>query len=270
MDCSNISYDWVEISMSSFVELLSFCTRLETLRLLYAGPDTGDETLAYIPSTNPVHLTNLLVFDITAHPYNIVYIMNHLRLPDTARIYISPTVDYPERLVSSILPRATRISPAKGLVKWNMGERSTLSMGNTEFTYDVDLDRCEFMEMFVLTFEYPFVEFVGYSNCAVAALKLDFGFEFEPNRFAVLGALPALQRLSCASAGVPSRYFARRRFAELGRGSNSQTHCTKLDLLKFELSDRVVNLILHNLTLRHKAGFPVQRITFRCECCLTD
>ena len=266
MDYSNVFDDRGEISMSSFVELLSLCTRLETLRLFYVGPGIEDETPAYIPSTNPAHLTNLRVFDITAHSYNIAYTMSHLQLPDTARIYICPTVNYPEQLVSSTLPEAMRISPAKGLIKWKMGERFTLSMGTTEFTYNIDPDHHEFMETFMLTFESPFVEFVGYSTCAVTTLELDFTSEFEPNRiawFAVLDALPALQRLSCASRGIASRYFAPKFFAELGRGSNGQTHCPKLeelDLLKFELSDRIVNLILHNLTLRYKAGFPIQRI----------
>ena len=63
----------------------------------------------------------------------------------------------------------------------------------------MDADYREFMEISIVTFESPLVEFARYSTCVLMALELDFGFELEPNRvawFAVLDALPALQRLS--------------------------------------------------------------------------
>jgi hypothetical protein len=89
----------VSIPMSSFVELLSLCTRLEWLRLNFAGPDTQDEDLAHTPSANPVHLTNLRLFRICDDALNIAYIMNNLKLPNTTCIHVEPSFDWPEQLV---------------------------------------------------------------------------------------------------------------------------------------------------------------------------
>ena len=265
----NQTPEGVPISMPTFVELLSLCTRLETLHLLCAGPDTQDEVLAHIPGANPVHLTNLRVFEIIDDALNIAYIMNHLKFPDTTHIHIEPSTDWPEHLVSFTLPRMTRISPAEGLIQWTAGQISTLTLGNTGFTYHMDMEDEEFMETFRSTFDAPFVEFAGYSASAITVLELHFDLEFEPDRavwFTVLAAVPALQRFSCATHGIVSRYFAPKFFAELGRGSQGEIHCPKLkelDLSKFDLCDtRLVYVILRALTEREAAGFPIQKTSY--------
>lgn len=254
------------ISMSSFTELLSNCTRLETLRLYCAGPETLDETLAHIPGTSPVHLTNLRTFEISDIALNIAYIMNNLKLPDTTHILIGPSTDWPEQLVIHTLPRTTRIRPTEGFIRWDVGQESTLFMGNVEFTYYMDADDEEFMEAFRLTFGSPFTEFATYSTCALTALELDFDLEFEPDQgvwFAVLAGLPALERLFCVSSGTISRNFAPRFFAELGRGSQGEIHCQKLkelDISQLDLCDvKLIGGILRALSERQSAGFPIQK-----------
>jgi hypothetical protein len=116
LDYSQIT-EGVQISMSSFVELLSLYTRPETLCLSCAGPETQDENIAHIPGSNPAHLINLRIFHISDDSLSIAYIMNNLRFPDTAHIHVQPSIDWPEQLVSFALPRATRISPIGGLIK---------------------------------------------------------------------------------------------------------------------------------------------------------
>jgi len=258
------------ISMSSFVESLAFCTRLEWLRLNCAGPDTLDEDLAHTPAVNPVHLTNLRVFEIFDDALNIAYIMNNLKFPDTTRIHVEPSIDWPEQLVHLTLPRGTRISPDEGLIEWNPGQESTLSMGLTSFTYHADADDVEFMGAFEFTFHCPFLEFVGFSTGDVTALELDFDLMFEPGQGmwpAVLAALPALQRLSCASRGIASLYFAPSFFAELGKENNGNIHCPELkelDLSNFDLYDMVLMRdILRVLKERNKARVSIQKLSLR-------
>jgi len=259
------------IPMSSFVELLAFCTRLETLRLTCAGPETQDEDLAHVPSPNPVHLTNLRVFEVTDNALSIAYIMNNLKLPDTTRIRIEPSIDWPEQLVNTTLPRGTSLSPTDGLIEWNVGQGSTLSIGTTEFIYHADVDDEEFMGTFMLTFHLPFLEFAEFSIRALTALGLNFDLEFEPDQdvwSAVLTALPALRRLSCASSGIISRNFALRLFTELGRGSNGDIHCpelSQLDLSKFDLHEmkHTRGVILHVLREREKAGIRIEKLSLR-------
>ena len=260
----------VSISMSSFVELLAVCNRLESLRLSCAGPDTQDEDLAHTPAANPVQLTNLRVFEICDDALNIAYIMNNLKFPDTTRIHAEPSIDWPEQLVHLALPRGTRISPDEGLIEWSPGQESTLSMGLTSFIYHADVDDEEFMGTFEFTFHCPFLEFVGFSTGDVTALELDFDLMFEPSQSVwstVLVALPALQRLSCASGGIASLYFAPKFFAELGRGSNGNIQCPELkelDLSKFDLYDIVLMRdILLVLKERNKAKVSIQKLSLR-------
>jgi hypothetical protein len=267
LDYSQTS-EGLPIFMSTFVELLSLCSRLETLRLFCAGPETQDDNLAHTPGANPAHLTSLRVFEISDDALNIAYIMNHLKFPDATHIHIEPSIDFPEHLVSFTLPGLTRISPFEGLVRWSAGQESTLSLGNTKFTYHMDVDDEEFMETFMFTFDAPFVEFAGFSACALTALELDFDHEFEPRQivwFTVLASLPALQRLSCSSTPFASRYFAPKFFAELGKGSQGEIHCPKLkelDLSRFDIYDvDLVSVILLALYRRDKAGFPVQKFS---------
>ena len=263
----------VPITMSTFVELLSLCTSLETLRLCCAGPDTQDEGVAHVPSNNPAHLISLRLFEIFDDALNIAYIMNNLKLPDTASIHIEPSIDWPEQLVNSALPRATRIAPTEGLIRWDAGQESTVSMGNTEFTYQMDIDDEDFMQAFRATFNNPFVQLTQLSTSAITTLELDFDLEFEPGQavwFAVLAALPALKRLSCTSRGPMSHYFAPKFFSELGVATAGGVHCPQLqelDLSKFDFSDmRLVYWVLRALDERHKAGFPVEKI-FRNKTC---
>ena len=269
LDLDYSQTDWAPISMSSFVQLLSLCTRLETLRLSSAGPDTQDRDLAHVPGTSPVHLANLRTFCISDDALNIAYIMNNLKLPDTASIFIEPSVDWPENLVSLSLPRTTRIRPTDGLLKWYIGQESTMSMGNTEFTYCIDTDDDQFIEAFRETFDNPFVEFVSYSTSALTDLDLDFDLEFEPNQgiwSSVLANLPALQRLSCASSGPTSRNFAPKFFAELGRGAHGGIHCQNLeqvDLSFFDFFDLGLKwVVLSCWKQRHDAGHPIRKFTF--------
>ena len=257
----------LSISMSSFVKLLSLCTRLETLRLCCAGPETHDEHLAHIPGTNPVHLTNLCVFEISDDALNIAYLMNNLKFPDTVQIVIEPAMGWVEQMVNFTLPRTTRIYATEGLIKWYVGQEFSISMGNTEFTYCVDVEDEDFMETFGRTFGRPFIEFSAYSTCVLTALELDFDLEFEPDQgvwSTVLAALPALKRLSCVSRGTTSCNFAPKFFAELGRGSQGGIiHCQKLkelDLSQFDLFDlRLMRGILRALDERRDAGFPVRK-----------
>lgn len=269
LDYSQIAEE-IPISMPVFVELLALCTRLETLRLNCAGPETQDEDLAHVPGANPVHLTNLRVFEISDDALNIAYIMNNLKLPDTTRIRAEPSIDWPEQLVNFTLPRTTRITPTEGLIKWIAGQQSTLSMGTTEFVYHTDIEDEEFMETFKLTFHCPFLEFVAFSTRALTALELDFDLEFEPDQevwSAILTALPALQRLSCTSTGIVSCHFAPKFFAELGKGSPGDIHCPKLkelDLSEFDLHDvKLTRDILHFLYDRSKAGAQIQKLFLR-------
>ena len=257
----------IPISMPYFLGMLSLCTRLETLRLYCAGPETQDETLAHIPGTNPAHLANLRIFEIYNDPLNVAYIMNHLKLPDTTQILIEPSIEWPERLVSFSLPRTMRIYPTEGLIKWNVGLESSLLMGNTEFTYYMDADDEEFVEVFEQTFYRPFVEFASYSTTVLTALELDFDLEFEPDQAVwstVLAGLPALKRLSCATRGFISHNFAPKFFAELSKGSHGGVHCQELkelDLSLFDLGDpRLIKGVIRALGERHQAGFPIQKI----------
>lgn len=259
------STEWAQISMPSFVKLLSLCTRLETLRLCCAGPETQDESLAHLPGASPAYLTNIRVFEISDDALNIAYIMNNLKLPDTTHIIIEPSIDWPEDLVGFTLPRTTRINPTEGLIQWNVGQESTLFMGNTEFAYYTDLDDEEFMEVFRQSFYRPFAEFTTYSTSVLTALELDFDLEFEPHQgvwFRLLAGLPALQRLSCASRGIMSLNFAPRFFTELGKGSHGGTHCQKLeelDLSLFDLYDvRLAGVLAYAFNERQNAGFPIQ------------
>ena len=269
LDYSQITEE-IPISMSAFVEALALCTRLETLHLNCAGPETQDEDLAHVPAANPIHLSNLRVFEILDDALNIAYIMNNLKLPDTTCVRVEPSIDWPEQLVNFTLPRETRISPVDGTIRWNTGEESTLFMGTTEFIYHTDVDDAEFMETFRFTFHFPLMEFAEFSTCVLTALELDFDLEFEPDQevwSAVLAALPALQRLSCASRGIMSRHFAPRFFAELGRGSHGDIHCPKLkelDLAKFDLYEvKLIWCILHVLRERDKAGIQIQKLSLR-------
>ena len=264
----------VPIPMSSFMELLALCTRLETLRLNYAGPETQDENLAHFPGVNPVHLTNLRIFEIFDDPLNIAYIMNNLKLPDTTRIRVEPSIGWPEQLVNFTFPSETRVSPTDGLIEWNVGQGSSLSIGTTEFIYHVDVDDEEFMEAFRLTFHSPFLEFVEFSTDALTALELDFDLEFEPDQevwFAVLAVLPALRRLSCISKCIISHHFAPRFFTELGRGSHGGIHCPRireLDLSKFDLHEMepTCDIILRVLREREKAGIRIEKLTLWHKC----
>ena len=271
LDYSQIAEE-VPISMASFVELLVLCTRLETLRLNCAGPETQEEDTAHDPSDDPVHPTNLRVFAISDDALNIAYIMNNLRLPDTTQIRVEPSIDWPEQLVNFTLPRGTRISNADGLIKWKAGRESTISMGTTEFIYHTDVDDEEFMETFRFTFHFPFAEFAAFSTRALTTLELDFDLEFEPDRevwYTVLVSLPALLRLSCASSKMMSCHFAPKFFAELGKGSHDDVHCTRLeelDLSKFDLHDtKLAHDILCVLRERNNAGFRIQRLSLRHE-----
>ena len=271
LDYSQIAEE-VPISMSSFVELLALCARLETLRLNCAGPETQEEDTAHDPSDDPVHPTNLRVFQIADDALNIAYIMNNLKLPDTTRIRVEPSIDWPEQLVNFTLPRGTRISNVEGLIKWKAARESTISMGTTEFIYHTDIDDEEFMETFRFTFHFPFAEFAAFSTRALTTLELDFELEFEPDRevwYTVLVSLPALLRLSCASAGIMSCHFAQRFFIELGRGSHDDIHCPKLkelDLSKFNLQDaKFVRDILHAVRERNKAGFRIHKLSLQHE-----
>jgi hypothetical protein len=110
----------VSISMSSFVELLSLCTRLERLFLKFAGPDMQDKDLAHTPSANPVHLANLSLLGICGDALNIAYIMNNLKLPNTTCIHVEPSLDWPDQLVDFTLPRGARICPDEGLIEWSV------------------------------------------------------------------------------------------------------------------------------------------------------
>jgi hypothetical protein len=261
------------ITMSSFVELLALCVRLETLRLNCAGPETQDENLAHVRSNDPVYLTNLRVFEIFDDALNIAYIMNHLKLPDTARIRVEPSIDWPEQLVNFTLPRETRISPIEGLIKWNAGRESTLSMGATKFVYQTDAQDAEFMETFRVTFHFPFVEFAEFSTCALTVLEFSFDLEFEPDQevwSTVLAALPALRRLSCTSRSTTSRHFAPKFFAELGIGRLGSFHCPKLEelnLSEFELHDigdaGLIHNILRVLHERSRAGIQIRKLSVR-------
>ena len=106
---------------------------------------------------------------------------------------------------------STLDNPTEGLIKWNAGQSSTLFMGAAEFLYHTDVSDEEFMETSRLRFHFPFVGFTAFSTHALTVLELDFDLEFEPDQevwSTVLEALPALQRLSCASRGTVSRYFA--------------------------------------------------------------
>ena len=172
----------VTIPMSSFVELLALCTRLEWLRLSYAGPDTQDEDLAHNYIANPVHLTNLRVFEIYDDALNIAYIMNNLKLPNTTRVHVEPAIDWPKQLVKFTLPRRTRISPDEGLIWWSAGQESTLSMGPINVIYHTDVADEGFMETFRLTFHRPFLEFVGFSTHDLTAPGLNFDLMFEPEQ----------------------------------------------------------------------------------------
>jgi hypothetical protein len=268
LDYSQTS-EWAPISMSSFLELLSLCTRLETLRLCCAGPETQDRDLAHLPSTGPVHLTKLRTFEISDDALNIAYIMNNLKLPDTTQTFIEPSIDWPVGLVGLSFPSTTRIYPTGGLIKWYLGHESTLTMGNTEFTYYMDADDDQFMEAFRQTFERPLIEFAAYSTSILTVLELDFDLEFEPDQdiwFTVLSNLPALRRLSCASSGPMSLDFAPNFFAELGRGTHGEIHCQKLeelDLSFFDLFDLGLKLgIFRCLKERHNAGFLLRKFLF--------
>lgn len=267
LDYSQIAEE-VPISMSSFVELLALCTRLETLRLSCAGPETQDEDLAHVPSDKTVHLTNLRVFEISDDALNIAYIMNNLKLPDTARVRVEPSIDWPEQLVNFTLPRGTRISHTDGLIKWNAGRESVLSMGSTEFIYHTDVEDQEFMETFRFTFHFPFVEFSAFATRALTVLELDFDLEFEPDRevwHTVLVALPALVRLSCGSSGITPCLFIPKLFAELGKGSHGEIHCPELrelDLSRFDLYDgNPLRDIFNVLCERHEAGVRIQKLS---------
>ena len=269
LDYSQIAEE-VPISMSSFVELLALCTRLETLRLNCAGPETQEEDTAHDPGDDPVYPTRLRVFEISDDALNIAYIMNNIKLPDTTHIRVEPSIDWPEQLVNFTLPRGTRISNVEGLIKWNAGRESTISMGTTDFVYHTDVDDEEFMETFRFTFHFPFAELATFSTHALTTLELDFGLDFEPDRevwYTVLVSLPALLRLSCASTGLRSCHLAPKLFAELGKGSHDDVHCAKLrelDLSKFELHGvKLVHDILQVLRERNKAGVRIQRLSLR-------
>ena len=269
LDYSQIAEE-VPISMSTFVELLALCTRLETLRLNCAGPETQDEDLAHDPGANPVHLTNLRVFEISDDALNIAYIMNNLKFPDTTRVRAEPSIDWPEQLVNFTLPRGTRISPTQGLIKWSAGPQSAISMGTTEFIYHTDLEDEEFMETFRLTFHCPFLEFAAFATRPLTTLELDFDLEFEPDHevwSTVLAALPSLQRLSCISRGPVSCHFAPKFFAELGKGGHGSVPCPKLkelDLSEFDLFDvKLTRDILQILFDRNKAGVQIQKLSLR-------
>jgi hypothetical protein len=151
-----------------------------------------------------------------------------------------------------------------------VGQESTLSMGPTNFVYHTDVDDEGFMETFRLTFHCPFLEFAGLSTHDLTFLEFDFDLMFEPDQevwSTVLEALPALQRLSCASRGIASRHFAPRFFAELGRGSHGNIHCPELkelDLSDFDLYDmKLMCNILRVLKERSNAGIPLQKISLR-------
>ena len=269
LDYSQIAEE-VPISMPYFVELLALCTRLETLRLNCAGPETQEEDIAHDPSDDPVHPTNLQVFEISDDALNIAYIMNNLKLPDTTHIRVEPSIDWPEQLVNFTLPRGTRVSNTEGLIKWHAGRESTISMGTTEFIYHTDINDEEFMETFRFTFHFPFAEFAAFSTRALTTLELDFDLEFEPDRevwYTVLVSLPALLRLSCASKGITSCHFAPKFFAELGKGSHDDVHCAmlkELDLSKFDLHDmKLVQDIIHVLRERNEAGVRIQKLSLR-------
>lgn len=269
LDYSQIAEE-IPISMSLFVESLACCIRLETLRLNCAGPETQDEDLAHVPGTNPVHLTNLRVFEISDDALNIAYIMNNLKFPDTIRIRAEASIDWPEQLVNFTLPRGTRISPTEGIIRWSAGQQSVISMGTAEFVYHTDIEDEEFMETFKLTFHCPFLEFAAFATHPVTTLELDFDLEFEPDQevwSTVLMALPALQRLSCTSRGPISCHFAPRFFGELGKGGRGGVPCPKLkelDLSEFDLYDvKLTRDILQALFERNKAGVRIQKLSLR-------
>lgn len=270
LDYSRITEE-VVIPMSSFVQLLALCTRLEWLCLTCAGPDTQDEDLAHTPSADPAHLPNLRVLEIYDDALNIAYVMNNLRLPDTTRIHVEPSIDWPAELVNFTLPRGTRVTPHEGVIQWYAGcQESALYMGTTEFVYHADVDNEEFMEGYRSTFHHPFLQFVGFSTQDVTALELDFALAFRPGPrlwSVVFAALPALQRLSCASRGGESFWLAVSLFIDLKGESDDEILCPKLkelDLSKFELSNKtLMTYILFFLNERVKAGIPIQKLSLR-------
>ena len=129
--------------------------------------------------------------------------------------------------------------------------------GTPSLQYRMDADDHEFRETFTLMFESPLV---GYSTCALTTLELDFGFEFEQH---------GLRSLTLFPPPMTPVYLERHRTTLLCPedfcriGERKKWRDPKLDLSKLELSNHIVNLILHNFTLHRGAGFSILRILLR-------